>query len=255
MVELKKFKRKKIFIFALLLAFIFPLLGTVLIIKGNSSDFSSINNFIREESGFLLLMPILVLLAINSFFLELDNNTMKNLLVIPISKKNIIISKLIVLLIFSIIFQIVGFGIGALMSLVFKIPLDGLGLNFILAIATGIVLWAAALPCITLVIWFDKSYLLSVIIVFIYTLTNYIMHFSEGIIMQPIGFNLGTLMPIPLIFRWLYQFNIPVGDVQIEFFNRFSEYFVSSPLCFSILLIESIICILLMIKIYKRREI
>lgn len=87
MVELKKFKRKKIFIFALLLAFIFPLLGTVLIIKGNSSDFSSINNFIREESGFLLLMPILVLLAINSFFLELDNNTMKNLLVIPISKK------------------------------------------------------------------------------------------------------------------------------------------------------------------------
>lgn len=73
--------------------------------------------------------------------------------------------------------------------------------------------------------------------------------------MQPIGFNLGTLMPIPLIFRWLYQFNIPVGDVQIEFFNRFSEYFVSSPLCFSILLIESIICILLMIRIYKRREI
>ncbi|HFD4857749.1 TPA: ABC transporter permease, partial [Streptococcus pyogenes] len=140
MVELKKFKRKKIFIFALLLAFVFPLIGTVLIVKGNSSDFSSINNFIREESGFLLLMPILVLLAINSFFLELDNNTMKNLLVIPISKKNIIISKLIVLLIFSIIFQIVGFGIGALMSLVFKIPLDGLGLNFILAIATGIVL-------------------------------------------------------------------------------------------------------------------
>lgn len=147
---------------------------------------------------------------------------MKNLLVIPIAKKEIIITKLLVLLVFSIVFQSLGFGIGVVMSFIFKIPLDSLGLNFILTIATAVLLWAAALPCITLVIWFDKSYLLSVILVFIYTLTNYSMHFSEAILMQPIEFNFGTLMPTPLIFRWLYQFNIPIGVVKLDFFNRFS---------------------------------
>lgn len=237
------------------MAFVFPMLGTALIAKGNSTDFASISSFVREESGFLLLMPLLVILAVNSFFLEFDNNTMKNLLVIPIAKKDLIITKLLVLLVFSIAFQALGFGVSVVISFIYKIPLDNLGLNFALTIATGVLLWAAALPCITLVIWFDKSYLLSVIIVFVYTLTNYIMHFSEAILMKSIGFNLGTLMPIPLIFRWLYQFHTPVGEVQIDFFNRFSEYFVSTPICFSILLIEAIICIALMVRIYERREI
>lgn len=253
--EIKKFKRKKIFYYALLMAFVFPLLGTALIAKGNSADFASVTSFVREESGFLLLMPLLVILAVNLFFLEFDNDTMKNLLVIPIAKKDLILAKLLVLLIFSMAFQVLGFLISIVISLIHQIPIVSLGLNFSLTIAMGVLLWAAALPCVVIVIWFNKSYLLSIILVFIYTLTNYVMHFSETILMKPVGFNLGILMPIPLIFRWLYQFYTPVGDIQIDFYNRFSEYFISTPVCFSILLIEVAICITLMIKIYENREI
>lgn len=253
--EFKKIKRKKFFYFALLAAFVFPILGTVLIAGGQSADFASMSGFAREESGFLLLMPLLIILATNLFFSEQDNDTLKNLLCIPVSKKKLVIVKLFVLLVFSVLFQIVGFTISAVMSAVYQIPLTDLFLQFALTVATGILLWAAALPCIGLVVWFNKSYILSIIIVFIYTLTNYILHFSEAILLKPIGFNIGTLMPVPMIFRWLYQFYTPMGEIQTEFYNRFSQYFASTTVCFTVLLIEAVTCTLLIISIYRRREI
>jgi bacitracin transport system permease protein len=73
--------------------------------------------------------------------------------------------------------------------------------------------------------------------------------------MQPFGFNIGTLMPIPMIFRWLYQFYIPSGETQTAFYNRFSPYFASTMTCFAVLLIEAAVCVIFMIRIYRRREI
>lgn len=127
--------------------------------------------------------------------------------------------------------------------------------QFVLTAATGILMWAAALPCILMVVWFNKSYILSVIIVFFYTLLNYVMHFSDAVMMQPLGINSGTLMPIPMIFRWLYQFYTPIGEIQTAFYNRLSLYFVPTSLCFGVLLIEAITCIFLMIRIYQHKEI
>lgn len=140
------------------------------------------------------------------------------------------------------------------MSLIYHIPLTGFLLEFVLTMATGILLWAAALPCIVLVIWFNKSYILSVIIVFFYTLLNYILHFSDAVLMQPFGFNLGTLMPIPVIFRWLYQYYTPIGQIQTDFYMRFKPYFLTTSTCFLILLMEAVVCIFLMIRIYQRKE-
>jgi len=253
--EVKKFKRKKIFSFALLAAFVFPILGSALIAGRPSADFADMSSFAREGSGFLLLMPLLIILAANLFFSEQDNDTLKNLLCIPVPKNRLVFVKLFVLVIFSVVFQIVGFAISTAMSVFYHISLTDFSLQFALTVATGILLWAAALPCIVLVICFNKSYILSVIIVFFYTLANYIMHFSDAILMQPLGFNVGTLMPIPMIFRWLYQFYTPTGEIQTAFYNRFSLYFVSTPACFAVLLIEAAVCTLLIIRIYRRREI
>ncbi len=253
--EFVKLKRKKIFPFALLAAFVFPVLGSALIVGRSSTDFADMMSFAREESGFLLLMPLLVILASNLFFSEQDNDTLKNLLCIPVSKSRLVLVKLLVLLIFSGVFQIVGFAVSTGIAVLYHIPLISLPLQFALTVAIGLLLWAAALPCIVLVIWFNKSYIFSVIIVFFYTLLNYAMRLSDAILMQPLGFNAGTLMPIPMIFRWLYQFNIPAGEIQTAFYNRFSPYFASTSVCFSVLLIEAAACVILMIGIYRRREI
>lgn len=253
--ELKKFKRKKFFYAAFIAAFVFPILNAALIAGTPGTDFASMSSSAREDSGFLLLMPLLILLAANLFFSEQDHDTLKNLLCIPVSKNLLVLVKLLVLLIFSVVFQLVGFVISTLMSILYKISLVDLILQFALTVSTGILLWAAALPCVFLVLWFNKSYLLSVIIVFFYTLANYILHFSDTVLMQPLGLNAGTLMPIPMIFRWLYQFNIPSGEIQTAFYNRFAPFFASTPECFAVLLLEAAVCIALMLRLYQCREV
>ncbi|WP_097004558.1 ABC transporter permease [Lacrimispora amygdalina] len=249
--EFIKFKRRKIFLFGILAALIFPVFNSALLSEFN---FASIQSGVREDNAFLLLMPMLIILAANLFFVEQDNNTLKNLLCIPIPPKKLVIVKLLVLLLFSITFQITGFAVSTVIAVIKNIPIVDPFFQFFLTVSTGILIWAAALPCIVLVIWFNKSYLLSIIIVFFYTLTNYVMHFSDAIMMQPIGLNAGTLMPVPMIFRWLYQFYKPAGDIQTAFYKRFSQYFASTPICFFVLLLEAFICIYIMFRIYDNRE-
>lgn len=250
--ELKKFKRKKILLFGVLAAIIFPLFNALLL---SDSNFASFQAGVREDNAFLLLMPLLIILAAYLFFVEQDNDTLKNLLSIPISKNQLVLVKLLVLLIFSIVFQLMGFAVSTLICVVQNIPLINLAFQLSLTISSGVLMWAAALPCIILVVWFNKSYILSVIIVFFYTLLNYAMHFSDSVMMKPLGINAGTFMPVPMIFRWLYQFYTPTGEIQTEFYNRFSQYFVSAPVCFGVLLMEATICIFLIIRIYQHREI
>lgn len=250
--EFKKFKRKKLFFFGILAAFIFPLFNAVLL---SDSTFASVQSGVREDNAFLLLMPLLIILAANLFFIEQDNDTLKNLLCIPISKNQLVLVKLLVLLIFSVAFQLMGFAVSTAIAVSQNIPLTDFAFQLTLTASSGVLMWAAALPCIVLVVWFNKSYILSVIIVFFYTLLNYVMHFSDAIMMQPLGINAGTLMPVPMIFRWLYQFYTPTGEIQTEFYNRFSQYFVPASVCFGVLLLEAAVCIYLMIRIYRRREI
>lgn len=250
--EFNKFKRKKIFFFGILAAFVFPLFNAVLL---SDSDFASFQSGVREDNAFLLLMPLLIILAANLFFVEQDNDTLKNLLCIPVSKNQLAMVKLLVLLLFSFAFQLMGFAVSTVLAVVQNIPLNDFVFQLSLTAATGILMWAASLPCIVLVVWFNKSYILSVIIVFFYTLLNYVLHLSDSVLMQPLGVNTGTLMPVPLIFRWLYQFNEPIGEIQTAFYNRFSQYFAPTSVCFGVLLLESTVCICLMIRIYRRREI
>ncbi|MDU7337735.1 MAG: ABC transporter permease [Clostridium sp.] len=250
--EFIKFKRKKLFFFGILAAFIFPLFNAVLL---SDSNFASVQSGVREDNAFLLLMPLLIILAANLFFVEQDNDTLKNLLCIPVSKNHLVLVKLLVLLIFSVAFQLMGFAVSTVIAVFQNIPLVDVAFQFSLTASSGVLMWAAALPCIVLIVWFNKSYILSVIIVFFYTLLNYVMHFSDTIMMQPFGINAGTLMPVPMIFRWLYQFYTPTGEIQTEFYNRFSQYFVPASVCFGVLLLEAAVCIYLMIRIYRRREI
>lgn len=250
--EFKKFKRKKLFYFGILAAFIFPLFNAVLL---SDSTFASVQSGVREDNAFLLLMPLLIILAANLFFVEQDNDTLKNLLCIPVPKNQLVLVKLLVLLIFSVAFQLMGFAVSTVIAVSQTIPLTDFAFQLTLTASSGVLMWAAALPCIVLVVWFNKSYILSVIIVFFYTLLNYVMHFSDAIMMQPFGINAGTLMPVPMIFRWLYQFYTPTGEIQTEFYNRFSQYFVPASVCFGVLLLEAAVCIYLMIRIYRRREI
>lgn len=249
--EFYKFKRKGILNVAALSALIFPFFNSMLLADG---DFTDMMSGVREDSGFILLIPILVILASYLFFEEHDNNTLKNLVCIPIFKSQLVIAKIFVLLIFSVSYELIGFAASVMIAISHGVPLADFGLQLLLTIGTGILLLFAALPCVIFVVWFNKSYIISVIAAFFYTLLNFALHLSDKIMMKPFGFNLGTLLPVPMIFRWLYQYNVPEGEVRLAFYNRFSPYFASPAICFGVLAIEAVICTLLIVKVYQRQE-
>ena len=237
---------------ALFTSVLFPILNIMLLSGGDLADVMS---SVREESGFLLLIPILMITAANLFFEEHDHDTLKNLICVPVRKSRLVMAKVIVLILFSVVYELEGFCISILLAIARGISLTGWRLQLSLTFCTGMLLWAAALPCIILVVWCDKSYIISVIIAFFYTVLQYALHLSDAIMMKPLGFNISTFIPVPIIFRWLYQFKAPEGKTMTEFYNRFSPYFISTPVVFLILAAEAAVCIALVIRIYQKQEV
>ena len=89
-----------------------------------------------------------------------------------------------------------------------------------------------------------------------YTIVNYVFHLTDMGMKVPVGFNIGTILPIPLIHKWFLQFNDPGGSVVwTKFYESMRPYFVSTPVCLGILGVLAAICILLMIRFYNKREI
>ncbi len=249
--EFWKLKRKGLFKIALFTTVLFPVFNIMLLSGGDLADVMS---GVREESGFLLLIPLLVIIAANLFFEEHDNDTLKNLICVPVLKSRLVMAKVFVLLLFSVVYELAGFCIGVLLAVTQGISLNGWALQLFLTFCTGILLWAAALPCIILVVWCNKSYIISVIIAFFYTLLGYALHLSDAIMMKPLGLNISTFIPVPMIFRWLYQFKVPEGKIMTDFYNRLSPYFVSTPIIFGILAAEAVVCIVLVARIYQKQE-
>lgn len=252
--EFRKLKRKRLFQVAFLTTVIMPILYSMLLSENN---FDNIMSIIREENGFLLLIPITVILAANLFFEEHDCDTLKNLMCVPVTKGRLTVAKLTVLLIFDIGYQTAGYLIGFLLSFISGVSTEGWMWQFLLTVEEAVLLWAAAMPCVFLVVWCNRSYIISVIFAFAYVVLNYILRINERFIMAPVGVNLPTFIPVPMIFRWLYQFH-PMegaGEELLGFYQRLRPYFVSGQVIFMILLGEAAVFIFLIIQVYKRQDV
>lgn len=252
MCEFAKLKRKKLFQAAFLTTAIMPFFYSLLL---SSADLDDMMSVVREENGFIILIPLSVVIAANLFFEEFDYDTLKNLLCVPIKKSHLAVAKLLVLLLFMVGYQLTGYVITMIMAVTSGRVLDGWGLQFLLTFGSAVLLWCASLPCILLVVWFNKSYIISVIIAFAYMVLGYITHFSDALVMTPLGLNIATFLPVPMIFRWLYQFHAVRGGETAAFYERFRPYFVPTHIVFAVLLAEAVVCVALMTKIYRKQSV
>lgn len=252
--EFQKLKRRRLFQVAFLTTFIVPVLYSLIL---SSPDLDNMMSVIREDNGFLILIPLLVVLAANLFFEEHDYDTLKNLMCVPVKKSRLVIAKLLTLLLFACFYQLAGGGIAVILALISGAALKGWGMQILLTAATGFLLWCATMPCVVLVVWCNKSYIVSVIIAFAYMCLGYLSHISETFVMVPLGLNAATFLPVPIIFRWLYQFHSMegIGGETLAFYNRFSPYFVPTPVVFAVLSAEAAVCIVLMVKIYRKQKV
>ena len=82
--EFLKLKRKPLVFISVFLSTLLPLAYAIFLADANT-DVDATNNMMSglfQLSAYLLLMPLLVILASNLLFEELDNDTLKNLVTI-----------------------------------------------------------------------------------------------------------------------------------------------------------------------------
>ena len=110
--EFAKLRRKPLFFAAAAISGLIPL-GCALFLPdfreftNGAEAIDGMMSTLFQMSAYLLLMPALVVLASNLLFEEQDNDTLKNLITVPVSKSFLAIAKLFLLLMFSIAFMAV----------------------------------------------------------------------------------------------------------------------------------------------------
>ena len=159
--EFLKLKRKPLVFISVFLSALLPLAYAIFLADANT-DVDATNNMMSglfQLSAYLLLMPLLVILASNLLFEELDNDTLKNLVTIPVNRTKLVLSKMLVLLLFAIGFMAVGALVILAALLIQGWNPVGFWKLFQVGIGEGVIMWVGALPCILIVALLDKHYI------------------------------------------------------------------------------------------------
>lgn len=245
--EFAKIKRQRFILFSILAACLFPIPLTALVAK-DSLHFDQLFKLVVVFGDFLLLPCVLSIVASILFFMERDSDMLKNLMTVPVPKTKLAAAKLSVLLIVSVLYSIAGLGatiigglvVGAVEGVAFK-----LGLSAIL----GIMLFVSVLPVVILIVFFNKSYIFSIIIGFIYSILNF------SIMLNTMNFTpdnvLINVLPGPVIMRWWMS---TWNGLTAEYLAIRKPYLLSTPVCAGILFLIAVISALLISFIFKKQE-
>lgn len=253
--EFQKFKRRPLFLLATLAAFIFPALTALMYWNTpGGQDYDNLFSGVVDPGDYLLLLPVLVVLSTSLFFTEQDSDTLKNLITIPVSKGKLVLAKISVMAVISVVYSLAGFLASAVCAKLLGMAFINMEQKFVISLLLGLMMLAAALPCVVLVVWFNKNNLISIVITLFYTIINYVFHLTDLGMKTMVGFNIGTILPIPLIQKWIFQFYSPGTGASAVFYESMRPYFVSTPVCIGILTVMSVLSTALMIRIYNRRE-
>ena len=206
--EFQKLKRKKFIQLTLAAAFLFPIPLTILMAK----DKMAFDQLFRANMlmGDLLLLPgVLGVVASMLFFMERDNDTLKNLLTIPVSKTKLLLAKLSVLLILSVLYSVAGLG-ATLIGGVIVGNVEGVLYRLLLSLLIGIFVLIATLPVIVVIVAKNKSYIFSVIISFAYAIVGFAITMMFGTNPEAVN-SIASILPVPIIIKW-YLGSIPLEE-------------------------------------------
>ncbi|MDD4849941.1 MAG: ABC transporter permease [Gemmiger sp.] len=182
--EAWKLKRQKGIAILTLLGLLFPLLLSLLEKSGFSADggraaFEKEFDYIFRCNlvySFTIFLPCLVgILAAILFFMERDCDTYKNLRAVPLSARQLIFAKIGILYLWAVVYSI----LTTLATVAFT-ALLGCGLpynllfKFGISVLCGILATTASLPAVVFVIYFNQTYLVSVLLSFGYAISNWL---------------------------------------------------------------------------------
>ena len=157
--ELIKLKRKKFFLLTIFAATLFPI-PSVLIMKHSNFDFNNMYSLMMLTGEFLLLPCVLGIMASLLFFSERDSNTLKNFLIVPVSKAKFVLAKLLVLMLMSIFYSLVA----TLATIIGGVMVADVNMVFeknILSICVGFFVSVAIIPMVAIILLFAKNQMIA----------------------------------------------------------------------------------------------
>lgn len=245
--EFSKIKRQKFILFSILGACLFPIPATVLAAK-DKLPFEQLFKLVINFGYFLLLPIVLSIVASQLFFMERDNDVLKNLATVPVPKGRLACAKLVVLLIIALLYSIAGLGATIIGGLLVG-TVDGIIAKLGLSITFGVMFFVAVLPVVVLIVYFNRSYIFSIILSFAYAVFNF------GIALNVVNFKPNSLLisvlPAPIIMRWwMSSWSDPTG----KYTAIRQHYLLSISACMGALFLIAVIAILLISMIYKKQE-
>lgn len=203
--EFLKLKRKKIIPIGVLFSIVIPIIFSFIINKqfhlgvyiNKIESFDSLFDMTIVYGMQFLLQFILGILSTIIFFEERDNDTFKNLKVIPITSTKLILSKIFLIFIISIVFcifstlAVITFG-----GILFDI--NDIWYKFIMSIDMGIFIALSVLPIIAITVYFSKTYIFSILLCIFWVSLNTLSTALYDVLPKFILW----LMPTPLTLFW-----------------------------------------------------
>lgn len=253
--EMWKLKRKHFVSFVIFAALLFPIPFTALVLAG------SVGNFTGFEAVFGLLatmgMPIMLpavlgIVAAMLFFMERDNDTLKNLRTIPISPLRIATTKIAVLYILGLIFAFATLISSMIGGIIAGSELTNIVEYFGTAILTALLYTTSILPMVIAIVGFNRSYIFSVILTFFYTMFDFMLAYGGMFATtSPLMRLLTTIMPAPIIYRWQATLFTEPGTPA---YSAMEPYFLPLWLVVLTIVIIGVLSYLAIIRIYSKRE-
>lgn len=257
--EFEKMKRQKIIPVIIALSTFFPLLVAGSIKLGMNGDESI--RYLRMKFDFSYTMmfgygmiffePFLLgILGTLLFFKERDADTFKNIKTVPVSTEKLILSKLVVLLIYSVVYSLIN-----MLFLIFFTfllhagePYDLL-FKFMYSVILGVDICIASLPIIVLLIWFNKSYMISIIFAFFYCIFNWCIVGAaspDGIVPKVMNF-----FPVVCVMNWISG-QLVDNIIRDNVSEEARALFASSFHTVCLLGVTTIVCLVLIFRFYKK---
>ncbi len=206
--EFQKLKRKKFVQLTVGASVLFPMVLTLLMSR-DSQTFDQLFRAVFLLGDLLFLPCVLGVIATMLFLMERDNDTLKNLLVIPVSKAKLLFAKLCVLLGLSVLYSVSSLGASLVGGLIVG-NVNHVLLRLGVSVCLGIFVLIGTLPVIMVILIGNKSYIFSIILSFAYAVINFAITMMFGT-SPALMDGLASVLPIPLIVKW-YLGVMPVED-------------------------------------------
>lgn len=244
--EFMKIKRQKFIILTMLASLLVPLPWCVVCIRDNLG-FQNLFQGMLVYGGLLFLPCVLCIAAATLFYREEDYDTLKNIIMVPVSKTALVLSKMTVLLILSVAYCVLGLLVCIFLS--FFLLNGGLAEFRITAVQDTLMLavfvFLAITPMITLILLFKKGYIFAVIISFIYAISS----FSVLLV------GVKVMFPMIAVFQLvIMQHNLNIEKLPQESIDFYHYLMYPAGVSLACLIAVALVSIGLAIFIYKQQE-